>query len=114
LLLRLYCTVPQDWRHLVLDPEQELNAEGQGKKIDTAPPPQTSRHLDMTALNLAFSVEFLLWITKMFARVSSDITLQFPFLEQLPTRSPRYDGIESSESPDDEGKAQKSTRCRQS
>lgn len=35
----------------VRDPEQELKTEGQGKKMDTAPPPQTTRHLDMTALN---------------------------------------------------------------
>lgn len=35
----------------VRDPEQELHAEGQGKKIDTVPPPKTTQHLDMTALN---------------------------------------------------------------
>lgn len=35
----------------VRDPEQELHTEGQGKKIDTAPPPKTTQHLDMTALN---------------------------------------------------------------
>ena len=35
----------------VRDPEQELNAEGQGKKMDTVPPPKTTQHLDMTALN---------------------------------------------------------------
>jgi hypothetical protein len=35
----------------VRDPEHELNAEGQGKKMDTVPPPKTTHHLDMTALN---------------------------------------------------------------
>jgi hypothetical protein len=35
----------------VRDPEQELHAEGQGKKMDTVPPPNTTRPLDMTALN---------------------------------------------------------------
>ncbi|CAG8000119.1 unnamed protein product [Penicillium olsonii] len=35
----------------VRDPEQELHAEGQGKKVDTAPPQRTTQHLDMTALN---------------------------------------------------------------
>lgn len=35
----------------VRDPEQELKVEGQGKQMDTVPPPNTSRHLDMTALN---------------------------------------------------------------
>ena len=35
----------------VRDPEQELQAEGQGKKMDTVPPPNTTKPLDMTALN---------------------------------------------------------------
>lgn len=35
----------------VRDPEQELHAEGQGKKIETVPPPKTTQHLDTTALN---------------------------------------------------------------
>jgi hypothetical protein len=35
----------------VRDPEQELKAEGQAKKMDTVPPPRTTQHLDMTALN---------------------------------------------------------------
>jgi hypothetical protein len=35
----------------VRDPEQELEVEGQGKKMDTVPPPRTTHHLDMTALN---------------------------------------------------------------
>lgn len=35
----------------VRDPEQELKAEGQGKKMDALPPPNTTHHLDMTALN---------------------------------------------------------------
>ncbi|KAJ5297675.1 hypothetical protein PENANT_c005G08575 [Penicillium antarcticum] len=35
----------------VRDPEQELQAEGQGKKMDTVPPSNTTRPLDMTALN---------------------------------------------------------------
>lgn len=33
------------------DPEQELTVEGQGKQMETVPLPNTSRHLDMTALN---------------------------------------------------------------
>ncbi|KAJ6163034.1 hypothetical protein N7497_003013 [Penicillium chrysogenum] len=48
---KLQSDIRRDPREHLRDPEQELNAEGQGKKIDTAPPPQTSRHLDMTALN---------------------------------------------------------------
>jgi hypothetical protein len=35
----------------VRDPEQELNAEGQGKQMDAVPPRNTSHHLDSTALN---------------------------------------------------------------
>lgn len=48
---KLQSDIRRDPREHLRDPEQELNAEGQGKKIDTAPPPQTTRHLDMTALN---------------------------------------------------------------
>ncbi|RHZ68575.1 putative cell cycle control protein (Cwf19) [Aspergillus thermomutatus] len=35
----------------VRDPEQELAARGQGRKIDTVPPSGATQHLDLTALN---------------------------------------------------------------
>ncbi|KAJ5567444.1 hypothetical protein N7535_006750 [Penicillium sp. DV-2018c] len=35
----------------VRDPEQELNAEGQGKQMEAVPPRNTTQHLDSTALN---------------------------------------------------------------
>jgi E3 ubiquitin-protein ligase DOA10 len=58
-----------------------LKAQMMKAKLRKAPDAANLEEQYNTFLALAFSVEFLLWITKMFARVSSNITLQFPFLE---------------------------------
>jgi hypothetical protein len=48
---KLQNDVRRDPHEHIRDPAEELRTEGQGKKMDTEPPSNTTQHLDLTSLN---------------------------------------------------------------